>query len=274
MGQRCCCCCDASAREVGESFSSSQRGSSLQTVEHVSSLPRMQPFSVHDLMHQDVKTPSNYEDFEELRATSKELLSFYSCEELPHSHFSLRSPNSQTSSFAPSASIGSCPPSIRTGSFGCSLEGIDEGIMTQLAGTWEGIPGTIEGFGEFLDVSGCGWAKKRLAMSLVNTFTPRQEISNLGNCFLIVVKTPGGVDTKEFVVNGPPFEGTFGPEKALGTGVATWEGHVLVLRVTMPGKTTESRRWLSDEKLIQTDKLTMAANGRSAVLKRTFKRSD
>ena len=50
-----------------------------------------------------------------------------------------------------------------------------------------------------------------------------------------------------------------------------WDGDVLVMKVKMSDKTTESRRCLKDGKLFQTDELTM--NGRSAVLKRVFKRA-
>lgn len=152
------------------------------------------------------------------------------------------------------------------------LDAVEEG-KPPLSGAWEGIPYSIEGMDEFLDVGGVGWAKKQLAKSLVNKFTPRQEITNNGNSFTIVVKQPRGVDTKEFVVDGPAFKGTFGPEKAPGTGLAYWDGDVLVMKVEMPDKTTESRRWIEDDTLHQTDKLTMAKTGRSAVLKRAFKRS-
>jgi len=161
--------------------------------------------------------------------------------------------------------------------------GSTESVLSQLkeigglSGTWEGIPHSIEGFEEFLTVTGVGWAKKQLAKSLINTFKPRQEISNKGNLYLIVVKQPiGAPDTKEFLVDGPSFQSTWGADKALGTGQATWEGDHLVMRTKMADASkcigTEQHRYLEDGKLFQTDKIMMA-NGKSATLRRAFRRS-
>jgi hypothetical protein len=146
--------------------------------------------------------------------------------------------------------------------------------VSKLSGTWETIRGSVEGLSEFLDVTGVSWAKRKIANTLANKFVQRQEISNDFNSFLVVITNPGGlgVDTKEFVVNGPPFEGTFGPEKKPGTGRAKWEGDTLVFSCIMDDVTTEQRRWLEGELMIQTDKLTTLRNGRSAVLKRKLHR--
>merc|ERR1712087_18093 len=120
--------------------------------------------------------------------------------------------------------------------------------------------------GELLVVNGSSWAVRKAALAMVmNARPPQQEISNDGDTFLVVITTQQGVDTKEFIVGGPSFESTFGPEKTPGTGQAVWEGDVLVLRVQMADKSSETRRWLEGDRLHETTTLTR--RGKSATLK-------
>ena len=46
-----------------------------------------------------------------------------------------------------------------------------------------------------------------------------------------------GFDIKEFIADGPPFNGQFGPEKAPGIGMVRWDGDILVMTVKMEGTT-------------------------------------
>lgn len=246
MGQNCCqrCCyCFYSHARNGRAniqVTPAARGSEdgISSVElRISSRAPIRDKAIHQTMFLDVKTPSLLGTFDELRRNSSYDLtggiSWYSC---------------ASESFSPAR----LPQEV-----------------SKLSGNWMGIPGTIEGFEEFLNVSGIGWAKRKLVTSMVKKFVPKQEISNQGNRFLIVIPSPFGVDTKEFIVDGPTFESTFGPEKVPGTGQASWDGDVLVMQIDCGTKTIEQRRWLDGDILRQTDKLTMG--GRTATLKRAYK---
>jgi len=214
--------------------------------------------SSQDIVHYSVTTPSH--DFSAFRSCGQEQHSFRSCNErlsCGQERDSFRSCHKQ--SFAP-------PGITSLGTLGSLPE-----HGSALNGKWEGVAGSMVGLNEFLILAGVSWAVRTDATSISSIFVPRQEISSQSNTFLIAVKTPTGSDTKEFIVDGPRFEGTFGPEKAPGTGYATWEGDVLVIRVQMHGRISESRRWRDGDRMRQT--LTLIKDGKNAVLKQAYKRA-
>lgn len=147
---------------------------------------------------------------------------------------------------------------------------VSEQTKSALSGQWEFILGEIQGFEDYLLLSGVSWAKRTMAKNLIGKFKVKMEINNSGDKFLIAVNLPTGVDTKEFVVGGPSFQSTFGPEKIPGTGEAGWEGDALVMNVRMTGQNTETRRWLESGVLIEQNKLFK--DGKTAVMKRKFKK--
>lgn len=142
---------------------------------------------------------------------------------------------------------------------------------SELCGEWVGVPGTLEGFEEFLRVSEVGWAKRKLATQMVKVYQPKEEIScNQDNHWLIVRQTPVGIDTKEFVVGGPKFESTFGPEKNPGTGEAYFRDDKLIMDVQMADQSTETLRWVENGRLQEW--VILKKNGQEAVLKTTLQK--
>lgn len=143
--------------------------------------------------------------------------------------------------------------------------------QSDLCGTWTSVPGTMEGFDDFLMVSGANWVLRKAAAKMVESAKFKIEISNIGDKFLIVNTGPKGAETKEFVVGGPSFQSKFGPEKTPGTGKAVWDGGVLVLTAEMPGQTVVVRRELEGGFLKEST--TLRKDGKSALLKRTYERT-
>merc|ERR1712060_156600 len=76
---------------------------------------------------------------------------------------------------------------------------------SSMAGKWTMIPSSVEGLEAFLEVSKVGWVKRKAALALSKSFIPKIEIITEGSQFLTVSQGPRGIDTREFVVDGPSF---------------------------------------------------------------------
>lgn len=142
-----------------------------------------------------------------------------------------------------------------------------------LAGKWE-VEST-EGLDEFLSHTGTGFVKRIAAEQARCSVTPSMEISvgttMAGEEVRIVNHTAKGVTTLEFVADGRRFEGNFGPEQEPGAAAASWEGGALVVRLTLPGMSTETRRRLKDGKLVE--HTTCTKGGIGATMTRVWSRA-
>lgn len=140
---------------------------------------------------------------------------------------------------------------------------------SDFSGMWEVIPSQTEGLESILEASEVGYLLRKAALALARTFVPKMEITIEEQKFLIVVTGVKGPESMEFVVGGPSFTSTFGPQKLAGTGKAFWDGSVLVLDVQMNGQSTETRRWIEDGML--KDKTILKKGARVGVMTRTWK---
>lgn len=142
-----------------------------------------------------------------------------------------------------------------------------------LAGKWE-VEST-EGLDEFLSHTGGGFQKLNATEQATSGVSPWMEISvhaaKAGEEVRIVNHTAKGVTTLEFVTDGKRFQGNFGPEQERGIGTASWDQGGLVVRLTLPGMTTETRRRLKDGKLVE--HTTCTKGGIGATMTRVWSRS-
>lgn len=139
-----------------------------------------------------------------------------------------------------------------------------------LAGKWECR--NVENLEEFLTVMGVGFMARKAAMTLMKSFVLKAEfqVEGDGERFKLANTTPKGVNSLEFAADGKEFNGKFGPEQTPGKGLCAWDGDTLAITVKQPGMVTETRRTLTEGKMVERTKAIKG--GKEATVIRTWER--
>eukprot|EP00933_Yihiella_yeosuensis_P050993 TRINITY_DN48817_c0_g1_i2.p1 TRINITY_DN48817_c0_g1~~TRINITY_DN48817_c0_g1_i2.p1 ORF type:complete len:252 (+),score=46.95 TRINITY_DN48817_c0_g1_i2:19-774(+) len=205
----------------------------------------------HEPLRMEVRTPAV--SFKDLRQSSRTLTRYFTCE-----------------SFRDDDDAGESDAPVDNGQNTATLDA--------LVGHWEGVPGSLEGMEDMLKVSGANWALRKMAAKAAGSFVPKLEVSREGSKVLLVSVTFKGVERTEVVINGPPFEGAFGPQQRKGIGKASVDGEVLVIKMelgTTGDESLEIRRWIDpwvEEDILQ-ESITLRKGKESATMKRRFKKT-
>lgn len=136
------------------------------------------------------------------------------------------------------------------------------------SGKWECRQ--IENLEEFLTVMGVGYMARKAALTVMKSAVLKAEwiVEGDGERFKVTNTTPKGSNTLEFAADGKEFDGNFGPEKAAGKGVASWDGDILMITVKQPGLVTEVRRTFTAGQYVERTKAIKG--GKEATVVRTY----
>lgn len=110
---------------------------------------------------------------------------------------------------------------------------VDPVLPPELVGTWQGIPGTLEGLDGMLDLQGANRFVKMLVVPLASKAKPKLEIRGRGSMCTVAQTNHKGTDIKEFALDDSPFQTTLdeGNSYSQGEGRGSLRRTTLVLRV-------------------------------------------
>lgn len=136
-------------------------------------------------------------------------------------------------------------------------------------GTWASIAGSIDGADEFLKVAGVGWARRQVALMVLNQGTTRLTINAAKDAVeLAIVNVRGQHRIRHLRLDGSEFQDTFGPFDKPGIGRAAFDGGCLRISAQLGAATMTVARWIHEDTLCERTELATAKG--SAAMTRIF----